>query len=382
MNPVRKYWLDNMLKIVTPVLDALSRDCLRQEMPVECQPDVNDRENYTYLEAFGRILTGIAPWLAGRPVSEQEDQLRQKHAELVRQCIRVAADPDAKDCMNFSEGDQPIVDAAFLAQGILRAPKELWEPLDEQTKERVLDAMRQTRSRRPYKCNWLLFSAMIECLLHHAGAPDWDPMRIDYALLKHAEWYKGDGWYGDGDTFHLDYYNSFVIQPMLLDVLAEMRDEFDDWKNFAQTAWLRASHYATHQEQLISPEGTYPLVGRSLTYRFGAFHALAMAAYHHKLEDGMTPAQVRCALTAVMKNILSFDDMFDQNGWLQIGVCGHQPGMGERYISTGSLYLCSAVFLPLGLDENDPFWSAPDEDWTMKKLWKGRNLNCGHALDV
>ena len=56
--------------------------------------------------------------------------------------------------------------------------------------------------------------------------------------------------------------------------------------------------------------------------------------------------------------------------------------MGERYISTGSLYLCSAVFLPLGLDENDPFWSAPDEDWTMKKLWKGRNLNCGHALDV
>ena len=127
MNPVRKYWLDNMLKIVTPVLDALSRDSLRQEMPVECQPEVKDRENYTYLEAFGRILTGIAPWLAGRPVSEQEDQLRQKYAELVRQCIRVAVDPDAKDRMNFSEGDQPIVDAAFLAQGILRAPKELWE---------------------------------------------------------------------------------------------------------------------------------------------------------------------------------------------------------------------------------------------------------------
>ena len=82
---------------------------------------------------------------------------------------------------------------------------------------------------------------MIECLLHHAGAPDWDPMRIDYALLKHAEWYKGDGWYGDGDTFHLDYYNSFVIQPMLLDVLGEMRDEFEDWKEFAQAARLRAA---------------------------------------------------------------------------------------------------------------------------------------------
>ena len=74
--------------------------------------------------------------------------------------------------------------------------------------------------------------------------------------------------------------------------------------------------------------------------------------------------------------------MFDPDGWLQIGVCGHQPEMGERYISTGSLYLCSTVFLPLGLDENDPFWSAPDADWTMKKLWKGQNLRCGHALDL
>ena len=382
MNPVRKYWLDNMLKIVTPVLDALSQDNLRREMPVECQKEVTDRENYTYLEAFGRVVTGIAPWLAGKPVSDEEETLRQKYAALVRRCIQVAVDPDAADKMNFSDGDQPIVDAAFLAQGILRAPKELWDPLDDVTKQRLLDAMRQTRSRRPYKCNWLLFSAMIECLLHHAGAPDWDPMRIDYALLKHAEWYKGDGWYGDGDTFHLDYYNSFVIQPMLLDVLDEMRDEFEDWKEFAQAARLRAAHYAAHLEQLISPEGTYPLFGRSLTYRFGAFHALAAEAYHHNLEEGMTPAQVRCALTAVIQNILSFEDMFDSDGWMQIGVCGHQPEMGERYISTGSLYLCSTVFLPLGLDENDPFWSAPDADWTMKKLWKGQNLRCGHALDL
>ena len=78
MNPVRKYWLDNMLKIVTPVLDALSQDNLRREMPVECQKEVTDRENYTYLEAFGRVVTGIAPWLAGKPVSDEEETLRQK----------------------------------------------------------------------------------------------------------------------------------------------------------------------------------------------------------------------------------------------------------------------------------------------------------------
>ena len=105
-----------------------------------------------------------------------------------------------------------------------------------------------------------------------------------------------------------------------------------------------------------------------------------MMAYTHHLEEGLTPAQVRCALTAVMQRIMAFDNMFDANGWLQVGVCGHQPGMGEYYISTGSLYLCTEVFLPLGLGENDPFWSDADAPWTMKKLWSGENMECEHAL--
>ena len=48
-------------------------------------------------------------------------------------------------------------------------------------------------------------------------------MRVDYALRQHDQWYKGDGAYGDGPTFHWDYYNSFVIHPMLLDVLDVVR---------------------------------------------------------------------------------------------------------------------------------------------------------------
>lgn len=380
MNETRKFWVDTMLKIATPLLDSLSRDCLRKEMPIESKSPREDRENYTYLEGFGRVVVGIAPWLGCKELTGEEEELRKKYAALVRRCLDVCVDPDANDKMNFSYGFQPIVDAAFLAQGILRAPEELWEPLSDLTKERLLNAMRETRTRKPGQNNWLLFSAMIECLLHHAGAPDWDPMRIDYALLKHAEWYKGDGWYGDGKEFHWDYYNSFVIQPMLLDVLAEIRNEYPAWGEMEAEAWRRAAHYATHQEHLISPEGTYPLIGRSLAYRFGAFHDLSMMAYKHSLEEGVTPAQVRCALTAVMRRLMAFDNMFDANGWLQVGVCGHQPGMGEFYISTGSLYLCCEVFLPLGLGEADPFWSDPDTDWTMKYLWKGENHECEHAL--
>ncbi|NDC75986.1 DUF2264 domain-containing protein, partial [bacterium] len=59
---------------------------------------------------------------------------------------------------------------------------------------------------------------------------------------------------------------------------------------------------------------------------------------------------------------------------------GHQPALGERYISTGSLYLCSFAFLPLGLQATDPFWIAPAEKTTWEKIWCGENLLADHAL--
>lgn len=383
MNETRKYWLDTMLKIVTPVLEALSEDRLKQDMPIESVKLKEEYEKFVYLEVFGRVLVGISPWLGCKNLTGEEEELRSRFAELARKCITVAVNPDSHDCFNFAPrpNAQPIVDAAFLAQGILRAPYELWEPLDDITKKRLLDCMRKTRQVKPGKNNWLLFGAMIETLLYYAGTDDWDSMRIDYALTKHMDWYKGDGWYGDGEKFHTDYYNSFVIQPMLVDIIGTVGDYYPDWKSMRPEILKRAARFASVQERLISPEGTYPLVGRSLCYRFGAFQCLAQMAYMKALEDRLTPAQVRCGLTAVIKRIMGFEDMFDQNGWLKIGVCGYQPDMGEHYISTASLYLCSAVFLPLGLPENAPFWSEKDCDWTQKRLWNGENMKCEHSLD-
>lgn len=99
--------------------------------------------------------------------------------------------------MNFTIPSQPLVDAAFLAQGLMRAPTQLWGALDKETQEMVIAALSKTRSIKPFQNNWLLFSGMIESFFLWAGAP-WDAMRLDYSLVKHEDWYKGDGVYGDG----------------------------------------------------------------------------------------------------------------------------------------------------------------------------------------
>ena len=375
----RRFWLETMDTIARPVLSALACNQLRERLPVRSKSPREDREQFTYLEAFGRTLTGIAPWLELEGLLGDEAALQEEYRRLALQGLHNAVTPGTKDEMNFSSGHQPIVDAAFLAHAILRAPNALWHALPQEDQVQLIRKMKQTRTRKPYVCNWLLFSAMIEAFLYFAGEPDWDPMRIDTAVRMHFDWYKGDGFFGDGPDFHMDFYNSYVIQPMLIDILRTVAKEDGDWQHFLPRAERYGGHYASFLEHLIMPDGSYPVLGRSSTYRFGCFQMLSQAALHGLLEPQLIPAQVRCALTAVLRRIMAFDN-FDEEGYLHIGVCGHQPDMGEGYISTGSLYLCMAVFLPLGLPPEASFWAAPDAPWTMKRMWSGENLPCEHAL--
>ena len=373
----RTYWIGEMRRIAEPVLVNLSERRLKETMPVEGK--LADRAQFTHLEALGRLLAGIAPWLESPVAQPDEEALRQRFADLARQSIDAATDPDSPDYMNFAVSFQPIVDTAFLAHAIVRAPSELWEKLEPRVKLNLTHALKLTRTRKPWTNNWLLFSAMIETALYAMGEADWDPMRIDYALKQHEQWYLGDGMYGDGKDYHADYYNSFVIQPMLIDIVEKTGDMYRDWQQLREPIMQRARRYATIQERMISPEGTFPAVGRSLAYRFGAFQLLAQIALRRELDHTISPAQVRCALTAVMKRVLKAPGTFDENGWLTIGFCGHQPEIGEDYISTGSLYLCSAVFLPLALPLDDAFWQG-EADWTSRKAWSGASFPIDSVL--
>jgi hypothetical protein len=333
----RDYWLSVLTRIADPVLTALSQRRLKATMPVEAHAKVTDRPQYTYLEALGRLLAGIAPWL-----ELADSELSRRYAGLARQSIAAAVDPASPDFMNFTKGAQPVVDAAFLALAILRAPTELWTKLDAATKTQLVDALRSSRVIRPGFNNWLLFSATIEAFFCMVGQP-WDQMRVDYAIREHEEWYKGDGLYGDGPHFHWDYYNSFVIQPMLLSVIETVSKETKTWDAFHPAIVARAQRYSAIQERLIAPDASYPAIGRSLAYRFGAFHLLALMALRQQLPEPVQPAQVRSALTAVMRRMIEAPGTFDGQNFLTIGFCGHQPSIGETYISTGSLYLCSAA---------------------------------------
>jgi len=375
----RAYWLDVVHRVSHPLLEAVSRAQLRATMPVEAAPGLEqERRKSTHLEAFGRLLSGLAPWLESDIHDRSEAELQAQYREWARIGIRNGTDPSSPDYMNFGMTPQSVVDAAFLVLGILRAPQQLWQPLDRTTRANVVKTLQATRQVLPGQSNWLLFSAMVEAGLCFMGEW-WDALRVDYAIQMHKEWFLGDGTYGDGAHFHWDYYNSFVIQPMLMQVLDTVPARSSMWEAFKPVVLERARRYAAIQERMISPEATFPAIGRSLTYRFGAFHLLSDISLRKQLPTPISPEQVRCALTAVMRRMIERPGTFDSRGWLTIGFAGHQPSMGETYISTGSLYLCSAAWLPLGLPASDVFWSGPASLWTEAKIWAGEDVPTDHA---
>lgn len=377
----REIWINSMLKITNPVLSNLSNNTLKKNMPIETTTEgsTRGREKVSHLEAVGRTVCGIAPWLELGIDDTKEGKLRKKYIEITLAGLKNAVDSVSPDFLSFTADRQALVDAAFLAEGLMRAPNQLWNRLDKNTQSLLIKSFISTRQFKPLESNWLLFSAMIEAFLYRfTGECNFET--IDYALDKFEMWYKGDGWYGDGAKFHFDYYNSLVIHPMMYDVLASVQSVSPRYAELFSTQTLRLTRHAEQLERLISPEGTYPAVGRSLVYRFGSFHALSQAALLKKLPPSIVPSQVRCALTSVMKRQMNQSGTFDKNGWLTLGFCGHQPDLAESYISTGSLYLCSAVFLPLGLPGNDEFWSGKAENWTNKKAWKGEKIKIDKAL--
>jgi hypothetical protein len=200
------------------------------------------------------------------------------------------------------------------------------------------------------------------------------------AIRKMNEWYLGDGWHADGPVFHFDYYNGFVIHPMLTDVLDVWTKAGKAKRSEYDLALQRMQRYSEFLERMISPEATYPPFGRSVTYRMAAFQPLTQLVLMDKLPATLTYGQVRAALTAVMKRQFSMTGNFSEKGWLQLGFAGHQPNIADSYSNNGSMYLTSLVLLPLGLPATHAFWSSKSEPWTSAKAWSGQPFTKDYAV--
>ena len=375
----RIFWVSTLQKIAFPVLNNLARNSLRKSMPYESNSP--EGKKFANFEAFARVFNGIAPWLELGVDTSEEGKIREKYIYLTLKSITNSVNPKNNDYIFVVEPKQSLVDVALFAQGLLRAKNQIWLNLPMEVQARLIRELKNTRIIAPYENHWLLYTSMIEAaLLEFTG--ECDKERLLYGIRKfNDELYVGDAIYSDGEDFEVSYYNSLIIHPMLNDILKVMRKYGLQDGELLDVQLMRSSRLASQLERLISPEGTYPLLGKSLSYRCGVFHLLSKAALLKILPRNINPAQVRSALTKVLRRQFQNKNNFNTDGWLIIGLNGSQIDISENDINTGSLYLCCAIFLALGLDSNDLFWTAPSAEWSSLKAWNGNQIQQDQSIN-
>lgn len=378
----RDYWVGQAYKMAQPVLENMAHGKLQQNMLTEFSPSFDNRNRkVVFMETFGRLMAGIAPWLALPDDGSDEAKQRKQLRDWALASYRNAVDPSSPDYLCWGVSDQNLVDAAYIAESFLRAYDTLWQPLDTLTKRRYFQEFQRLRRIDPPYTNWLLFASTIESFLAKAGG-GCDNFRVNMACRKVEEWYVGDGWYADGPVFAFDYYSSYVFHAMYLETLQAMIDAKVntriDYNKYFDRALKRAQKYAIILERFISPEGTFPVIGRSTPYRLAAMQPLALLAWYQKMPKELSNGQVRAALTQVMHRMFDHQNNYNQKGFLTIGFCGSQPETADWYTNNGSLYMTSLSFMPLGLPANHPFWTDAPQPWTQVKAWNGKPFPKDH----
>lgn len=379
----RQYWCSLAYKMAQPVLENMAKGELQKNMQTEFSPSFDNRNRKVlYMECFGRLMAGVAPWLTLPDDATAEGKQRKQLREWALASYKNAVDPQNPDYLCWGIGGQNLVDAAYIAESFLRAYDTLWKPLDEVTKKRYLTEFAKLRHIDPPYTNWLLFSSTIESFMAKAGG-DFDEYRVNSACRKVEEWYVGDGWYADGPSFAFDYYSSYVFHPMYLETLQAMVDAKVnsrlDYQKYYDRELKRCQKYSIILERFISPEGTFPAFGRSIPYRMATMQPLALMAWYQKLPKDLSNGQVRAALTKVLHRMFDQENNFNEKGYLSIGFCGNgQKNVADWYTNNGSLYMTTLAFMPLGLPADHPFWTDAAQPWTQVKAWNNQQFPKDH----
>ncbi len=395
----RAQWITLLREMTEPVIDRFVSKTIKEEFPIRFSNhlpphQIEKHKRHVFVELFARTLLGVSPLFQSEEMIAQDgsQELFQKTLEM----IRISFSPGFPGSpgtpkslyLPFYEMDrQLMVEIALILLAFTRVPY-LWQRIEPAIKTEILNvAYHATTQITPHPNNWLLFQALIDLFLTKHKWRGYNGMqRVMANLVKIEGYYVGDGWYKDGHIFHMDYYNSFVIHPFLVDIYKEI-----GLTQFYQRAVVRMYRHVEFLERLIGPNGTYPIFGRSAVYRTGVFHALAYLPFHHRLNGGdpssLSISGIRDGLWAVLEKSYKSEPLATTNfgtewKYLTFGFSGEQPGIADPYSNSGSVYYALLAFAPVGLPATHPFWTTVDSNggWTQKRAWSGGEIPKDSAI--
>lgn len=308
------------------------------------------------MEGATRMLPALGAWLACacNPDRVSVDGRELDIVAIARAIVVAGTDPESPDYWGRNEGgwNQREVEAASVAEFLLRSRARVWDRLTTAEQDRIMAWLRPAD--HSLAANWLAFQIARNGALAALGrsVPE---SALQEQLDRLERDYVGDGFYRDGHQHQFDWYNAFVVHA-----------ESSFWRSVAgvdQAARVerlarRTQAFLGHMPYLFDAHGRIAPIGRSLAYRsavLASLHASILAGdefIDHGLARRISAGNLRFHVEA---------GMFDAEQVVTRGYHGEQPGVVENYVRPGSQYFVTHALTVLALPPEHPFWTAREQ---------------------
>lgn len=325
---------ENTKNLAYKIIEPVFYYGLNQNLKKEMSNFYNGPMVEQHAECISRTLCGLSTYI--ETLAPQD--------EFVSKCIILVnnlSNPNSDDFANYKTMRHNLVSGGFLVLAFLRAPNNLWNILPEKLKNYILNNFEDVIKLQAFDNNWMLFKSIIELFLYKNNRID----KLSYtpkSLRKFNEWYTGkNGCYNDGYHYTKDYYNSIVIHPFLLQITKTAELLGLPKLPISYTVELsRAKEHFHFINKSISDDGTYPMIGRSLSYGSGLFHLLAIMLANNEIEYDEK------VINKLKKIFIKThpDNLFNEDGWLKRDKNIMKINTIEDYIDVGGLYIRTLIF--------------------------------------
>ncbi|MFE2068434.1 DUF2264 domain-containing protein [Streptomyces sp. NPDC059467] len=303
------------------------------------------------LEGFARSFLVAAFRIAG-----SEGQVGPALVERYASGLAAGTDPrHPEHWPPITDRGQPMVEAASVAVALHESRVWLWDQLDERVREQVVAWLADFVGAVVNDSNWRLFQVIVEEFLASVGGPH-RRGEIDAGLARLDDWYRGGGWYTDGDGRKFDYYNGWALHlyPVLWARIAGERAA----PGTVARHRARLGEFLGVHQHFFGADGAPVHQGRSLTYRFAAAAPLWAGA----LADAtpLPPGRTRRLASGALKHFAE-RGVPDERGLLSLGWYRPFLPVTQSYSGPASPYWAGKAFLGLLLPADHPVWTAPEE---------------------
>lgn len=321
------------------------------------------------LEGLCRTLFIAAPLLKYNPNLEIN---HIKVADYYRYNIVKVTDSTSKSYIKPRSKNggpsQNLVEFGALSLSLFAAPEVLWNPLTQQQKDALASLMLSYGDGPTVASNWKFFNIFVLSFFKDKGYQVNEKLLVEY-LDKSLQHYRGSGWYNDAPAY--DYYSMWAFQmygPLWAEFFGKRY-----YPEYAAKFTTNFSEVKNNYPYLFSKDGQMIMWGRSISYRIASIVPFALTGYEH--DTTINYGWMRRIASGVMLQFLQHPE-FLKDGVPTLGFYGPFEPAVQPYSCRGSVYWMGKAFFALLIPDNNPFWTAKENDgaW-VKTLKKGQVYN-------